>query len=338
MLNPPPTCLSPGCDRKPDSFGLCKKHLSRRRRQIEKGKTTWQRLEQRGLAIRIKKNKALFDPDPESWTCPECGPLKRGQFFVWPEKRKAGAVRCACKKCHAERKARLKRKDPMAFLRKRWKHDCAHKERLGKSVPREYSPRYGAPKLVGVYALGFKFDIFDRALTDPRIPVERAAIDWAILMASVSKTLLFRKKYRTCPKFRSYVKTRVKKYKHANPEKRIGWSRSRLKRTREQSDGTVTASTVGALIEQGRSCFYCGKLIGTEERSVDHVVSIAEGGAHSVSNIVIACKPCNIRKNKASVWRFIASLPHGRQHKVKCNLKRKFGLSENQNEFMFKFF
>jgi 5-methylcytosine-specific restriction endonuclease McrA len=40
-------------------------------------------------------------------------------------------------------------------------------------------------------------------------------------------------------------------------------------------------------------CVYCGK----PGNSIDHVMPLSKGGKHEISNLVIACLPCNIRKS-----------------------------------------
>lgn len=317
---------------------MCKMHRDRRYRQVKKGKLTWEWLEQRGLAVRLKKNTLITNPDPDSWICPECGSLVRGQFFVWPERRKEGAFRCACRKCHAERRERLKKKNPRAFLEKKWRHDCAYKIKMGVAPPEEYTYRglIGGifKRRNGVYAPWFRLYTYSRALLREDVAKTVCHIDWAREMERVGKVLAARRYYKANSE---KEKIRVKKYKHANPDKRIGWSRVRLKRTRAQSDGTVTASTVGAIIEGNSKCFYCGVTLSLDERSLDHIVPIATGGHHSTSNLVVSCKPCNTRKNKTDVWRFVSTFPEPTRTKIKCKLQRKFGLSETQNEFLFKF-
>ena len=41
---------------------------------------------------------------------------------------------------------------------------------------------------------------------------------------------------------------------------------------------------------------------------IDHFVSLANGGAHHPTNIVLACKSCNRKKNRANGPDFIAKL------------------------------
>lgn len=48
------------------------------------------------------------------------------------------------------------------------------------------------------------------------------------------------------------------------------------------------------LAEQGGRCHWCPAEIDPGE--ADHVVALAEGGRHTVENLVLACRPCNGRR------------------------------------------
>ncbi len=43
-------------------------------------------------------------------------------------------------------------------------------------------------------------------------------------------------------------------------------------------------------------CYYCGKKVGPENLTMDHVVPLIRGGKSVKSNIVPACKKCNQEK------------------------------------------
>ena len=49
-------------------------------------------------------------------------------------------------------------------------------------------------------------------------------------------------------------------------------------------------------------CYLCGRTIPKKSRQVDHVHPLARGGAHSSSNLAVACARCNHQKG--------AKLPH----------------------------
>lgn len=84
-----------------------------------------------------------------------------------------------------------------------------------------------------------------------------------------------------------------RKWRQANLEAarercRTYWHRKRAQR----SDDSLL---VDWYAEQIRTmpCEYCGS---EENITVDHVVPISKGGAHSIENIVPACQPCNSSK------------------------------------------
>lgn len=54
-------------------------------------------------------------------------------------------------------------------------------------------------------------------------------------------------------------------------------------------------------------CYICGKTTYSKsERQVDHVVPLAKGGTHTIDNVRIACKHCNLSKRDMPLEEFIA--------------------------------
>ena len=47
---------------------------------------------------------------------------------------------------------------------------------------------------------------------------------------------------------------------------------------------------------QAGVCHYCGKKVGPEALTLDHVVPVARGGTSTKGNVVPACKDCNNSK------------------------------------------
>lgn len=46
------------------------------------------------------------------------------------------------------------------------------------------------------------------------------------------------------------------------------------------------------------ACTYCGKItLDKSDRNVDHATPVSRGGTHEVSNLVVACKFCNLSKH-----------------------------------------
>ncbi len=45
-------------------------------------------------------------------------------------------------------------------------------------------------------------------------------------------------------------------------------------------------------------CHYCGKQIPAKALTMDHVVPISRGGRSTKTNVVPACKACNVKKKQ----------------------------------------
>ncbi len=52
------------------------------------------------------------------------------------------------------------------------------------------------------------------------------------------------------------------------------------------------------LIRDDYQCQYCAKRPGVRELNVDHVLPKSRSGADSWENLVISCRPCNLRKGQ----------------------------------------
>ncbi len=82
--------------------------------------------------------------------------------------------------------------------------------------------------------------------------------------------------------------------------RRLGVLRSSKRRALERNaPGSFTAADLEKLIEIQKKCHICGKRF-TEMKppTIDHVIAIANGGAHDASNIALAHRTCNVKKQK----------------------------------------
>jgi len=56
------------------------------------------------------------------------------------------------------------------------------------------------------------------------------------------------------------------------------------------------------LRRDGAACAYCGRPFGTglpfSRPTIEHVVPLARGGSNALTNLVLACKPCNYAMNE----------------------------------------
>ncbi len=76
------------------------------------------------------------------------------------------------------------------------------------------------------------------------------------------------------------------------------------------------------LAKWGRACSYCGKQNVPLE--IEHIVARANGGTDRISNLCLACEPCNTRKGTQDIAVFLAKKPDLRksiQAQAKAPLK-----------------
>ena len=89
----------------------------------------------------------------------------------------------------------------------------------------------------------------------------------------------------------------VCKRRTANPDIMRAIHNNRRARV-QLGGGTVTRADIRRqLSAQGSRCYYCWNDV-SDYYEVDHFQSLASGGLHNPTNIVIACERCNARKNK----------------------------------------
>lgn len=86
--------------------------------------------------------------------------------------------------------------------------------------------------------------------------------------------------------------------------------KSRLRRARRagetvRSDGTLDEATVRRLYRSADRCAYCYRPFDGRQRTLDHVVPLSSGGAHSLRNVVVACLSCNDAKGRRPVEEFL---------------------------------
>lgn len=53
---------------------------------------------------------------------------------------------------------------------------------------------------------------------------------------------------------------------------------------------------------QGGICFYCGKV---DRLTLDHILPLVRGGAHTFGNVVLCCITCNTKKGKKTLREFV---------------------------------
>ena len=103
---------------------------------------------------------------------------------------------------------------------------------------------------------------------------------------------------------------RVAAYKKAHPDKNLDWGHRRRVRIR---NGFVAPVDTLALQESRKTCTYCGCRLTATNKTIDHVIAVAAGGAHEAPNLVLACSDCNARKSARPIAEWVAMLTPKRQ-------------------------
>jgi 5-methylcytosine-specific restriction endonuclease McrA len=89
-----------------------------------------------------------------------------------------------------------------------------------------------------------------------------------------------------------YYAKNITKYKERDVRRRL-----RIKDAGE----VISASEIGKMFAaQRQRCWWCNK--GLTKFHLDHRIPLIEGGTNDVSNMVISCAPCNLKKGRKLPW------------------------------------
>lgn len=90
---------------------------------------------------------------------------------------------------------------------------------------------------------------------------------------------------------------RAAAWRRANPDKRAAITHAYSARRRAQERGGVSTKDLCEWVKaQRKVCYWCGAKCA-KNYHVDHYTPLSRGGAHDIPNLVIACAPCNLKKN-----------------------------------------
>lgn len=95
-----------------------------------------------------------------------------------------------------------------------------------------------------------------------------------------------------------------KKYSEEHPiMRRLIWQNYHAKKV---ATGKVSKKEIEKLIEDsGGICFWCGNKIEEGKMHLDHIYPLSRGGEHKITNLVVACASCNLRKTNRDPEIFI---------------------------------
>ena len=103
----------------------------------------------------------------------------------------------------------------------------------------------------------------------------------------------------------------TREWKKANPE----LVKQNIHKRRARKKGNGGSYTTIELHElwhkQNGFCFYCGELLYKTLNSVYHIehkIPLSRGGSNSISNIVLSCEECNLRKGTKTSEEFTLSI------------------------------
>lgn len=86
------------------------------------------------------------------------------------------------------------------------------------------------------------------------------------------------------------------KYRQTNREKYLALHRlnmfKRRNNIRAKSDNTVTDEFLRFVYSQ-ITCCWCNIEVPQEDRTLEHIIELSNGGIHSIHNITMACRSCN---------------------------------------------
>lgn len=291
----------------------------------------------------------LLDPSrlPDEKRCPRCGEIKpAAEFRQRRRKNQSGSVSLLlfawCKPCERkdgrDRKAIVPRESLAATMRKyrasdprprmvdRWRESL----RRGSDITlEEYAEHYersrmgckpadwgawvpDAPKAAKATTQEDQAREAASRLQRPVIgPKGKRA--WPSGWTAAER---FAWRYKNDVEFREkqIMRTKLRKYTMPSYGAASGcsvWEKRKWQRAASQM-GKVTQPHLRREL-RARLCSYCLEPLSADNRHLDHVQPLADGGLHDDSNIIACCSPCNRSKGRKSLIQWISQIPAARR-------------------------
>lgn len=83
---------------------------------------------------------------------------------------------------------------------------------------------------------------------------------------------------------------------------------SKYKRRALEKNGDVTSAQICELQKNAKTCYWCNTSLKNKKINIDHYVPLSKGGLHSISNLVVSCRKCNLTKNAKDPYQFALSV------------------------------
>ena len=69
-------------------------------------------------------------------------------------------------------------------------------------------------------------------------------------------------------------------------------------------NGNIKNNELKNLIENAKKCYWCGISLKNVKTHIDHYEPLSKGGEHTISNIVVSCAKCNLKKGNKDPLEF----------------------------------
>lgn len=259
---------------------------------------TLQRQNEKRAQIRAEQFPEGRDPwkkcaDGEK-VCRKCREAKAVDLFS-PDTRATDGLQPQCRKCQTSQTKAKRDSDIEAANAKR----------------RAYYAKNKA--MFATWSKGYRERHSDQIKVDKKAYYDRVKLDpeWQLQQKELREVNKGRKsRYDVTYRERNPGKcnARAKEWRRKNPEKRSAIMKSYSARRRANcADGDSTAAIYEWEKAAVKVCYWCGKKCA-KDYHVDHYEPLARGGRHVITNLVIACPPCNRKKNAKDPFDFAASL------------------------------
>lgn len=101
---------------------------------------------------------------------------------------------------------------------------------------------------------------------------------------------------------------------------------------RRTDNGTVNSLSISDLLKkQNYLCAICGKVMETYyDRSIDHILPLSKGGRHTINNIQITHRHCNVIKGDRAPWWVNWNYYCDELDKIKAKVNWRAGIAKKE--------